>query len=112
MALFCITIYIMVELYECSSSLYGLNGSNLPKFQRRLYVFSTICSYGLNMLIGGGGIYFILPYYKQVFIVVISLALLFWIRDIISGTLTKLIMIHFYNRRADFLKKESRKEQF
>lgn len=111
MTLDCIAIYIIVELFECSSNLFDLHSANLPKFQRRLYMFSNALSYLLNLLIGSVGIYFLIKYRVSIVYFILLLFLLFWIRDLITGTLVKLVMIHFYNRRATFLKDQMRKEE-
>ena len=110
MTLDCIVIYIMVELFECSSNLFDLHSANLSKFQRRLYMFSNSLSYLLNILIGSFGIYFLIKYQVSIVYFVLLLFFLFWIRDLITGTLIKLLMIHFYNKRATFLKDQMMKE--
>lgn len=96
----CILSYIIVELFEWSSTLYGINGSKqgLTKFQYKVYILEITYSYALSIILGSIGLWLMIKFadLNNILLVIGCLFTIMWIRDIISSFLDKMLMKKAY----------------
>lgn len=96
----CILSYIIVELFEWSSTLYGINGSKqgLTKFQYRVYILEITYSYALSIIFGSVGLWLMIKFVNlnDILSVIGCLFAIMWIRDIIGSFLDKILMRKAY----------------
>lgn len=89
-----IIVYILVEIFEWFSSWGSLAQQKQPAYIKHINISSMCLSYLLNIILGTVGLCLIDNFKLVTFIV--SFILVLWIRDIITGILTKLFMMFQY----------------
>lgn len=96
----CILGYIIVELFEWSSTLYGIKGSKdgLTKFQYKLYKIEITYSYILSIILGSIGFGLTIKFADLHNLIMVAgcFFVTLWVRDIISSFLVKLFMTRAY----------------
>lgn len=89
-----ILLYIVVEVFEWFSSWGSLAQQKQPTYAKHINISGMCLSYLLSIVLGSIGLYY-LGNIKLVYFI-IGAILLFWLRDIVAGIITKLFMLFQY----------------
>ena len=93
-------IYLMVELFEWSSSIAGIydNQQQITKFQAKTYAKSITYSYILTIILGLLGLYILSFFEMSIWIYLMILFFMLWTRDALTALIIKSYMLEEYKK--------------